>query len=66
MGHYRDCRDRVKAIEVRIDEIEKQQKERQKNIEWMAAGKCKHCGGEFRGVFNKKCVNCGRVKDYGY
>ena len=66
MGHYRDCRDRVKAIEVRIDEIEKQQKERQKNIEWMAAGKCKHCGGEFRGVFNKKCVNCGKVKDYGY
>ena len=26
--------------------------------------KCQYCGGEFKGVFNEKCVKCGRLKDY--
>ena len=25
---------------------------------------CKHCGGKFKGVFIKKCVSCGKKKDY--
>ena len=28
------------------------------------AGRCQYCGGEFKGLFAKKCVNCGRPKDY--
>lgn len=27
-------------------------------------GLCQHCGGEFKGLFTKKCVNCGKQKDY--
>lgn len=28
------------------------------------AGLCQHCGGELKGFFNKKCVACGKPKDY--
>ena len=34
------------------------QSERQMN------GVCQHCGGEFKGLFSKKCVSCGKPKDY--
>lgn len=30
----------------------------------MADGLCRHCGGEFRGLFRQKCEKCGRPKDY--
>lgn len=29
-----------------------------------AAGLCQHCGGELKGVLGKKCVSCGKPKDY--
>ncbi|MCQ4022819.1 hypothetical protein [Ruminococcus sp. zg-924] len=25
---------------------------------------CQHCGGAFKGLFTKKCSNCGKEKDY--
>ena len=27
-------------------------------------GLCQHCGGTFKGMFTKKCTNCGKEKDY--
>ena len=27
-------------------------------------GVCRYCGGEFKGLFSKKCSNCGAIKDY--
>ena len=27
-------------------------------------GRCQYCGGVFKGLFTKKCSNCGREKDY--
>lgn len=35
--------------------------------ELMAQKRCRHCGGEFRGVFGigKTCLKCGKLKDYG-
>ena len=27
-------------------------------------GKCQHCGGEFKGLWSKRCSYCGRLKDY--
>ncbi|MBR7164736.1 MAG: WG repeat-containing protein [Clostridia bacterium] len=30
----------------------------------LAQGLCRHCGGEFKGLFTKKCASCGRPKDY--
>jgi hypothetical protein len=31
---------------------------------WRNAGRCQHCGGELKGFFSKKCVQCGKSKDY--
>ena len=28
------------------------------------AGLCQHCGGVLKGFFSKKCVSCGKPKDY--
>lgn len=25
---------------------------------------CQYCGGTFKGMFSKKCTNCGKEKDY--
>lgn len=30
----------------------------------MGVIKCKMCGGEFKGLFIKKCSVCGKPKDY--
>ena len=31
---------------------------------YIAAGLCAHCGGAFKGLFSKKCADCGKAKDY--
>ena len=32
--------------------------------EYQARGVCRHCGGTYVGIFRKKCINCGQIKDY--
>ena len=31
---------------------------------WKIRGRCQHCGGELKGFFSKKCISCGKSKDY--
>lgn len=45
------------------------EEERQQNLERerqkrRLAGLCQHCGGPLKGLFSKKCTNCGKAKDY--
>lgn len=49
----------------------KQEHERKKRLdaqkiaqERRNAGLCQYCGGELKGFFTKKCVSCGKSKDY--
>ena len=35
-----------------------------KHDEWMFNNRCHYCGGRFKGIFDKKCEDCGRLKDY--
>ena len=32
--------------------------------QWKNKGLCPYCGGQFAGLFTKKCVKCGKPKDY--
>ena len=48
-------------MDERVESVLKYQLEIQRK-HWMAAGKCRYCGGEFN-LF-KKCKFCGRKKDY--
>lgn len=48
----------------------KQQKEllelmkKERENKWTASGLCRHCGGNFSGLFTSRCKKCGRTKDY--
>ena len=52
--------------------LEEQRKNTLKEIERLEApktdnlkqGLCPHCGGVLKGLFIKKCSNCGKLKDY--
>ena len=39
-------------------------KEQERLETFRARGVCQHCGGSFRGLFNKVCRTCGKPKDY--
>lgn len=62
----------AQAIKNRIAEerkrmlLEQQQKQQQKQLreQRIRSGLCTRCGGEFRGLFSKKCSVCGAEKDY--
>ena len=43
---------------------EKEREEKRLACQYRDAGKCQHCGGELKGFLFKKCVACGRSKDY--
>ncbi len=40
------------------------QKEPSPRYQYIAKGLCAHCGGIFKGAFSKKCISCGKPKDY--
>lgn len=62
---------RKKAEENRIAEKQKREEKRlakeklqAEMAEYRSKGLCQHCGGEFKGLFTKKCIKCGKPKDY--
>ena len=50
----------------RLQAVERVEKEKEENtrVQRRAQGVCQHCGGQLKGLFTKKCVNCGKPKDY--
>lgn len=46
------------------DDIEVQGSFVDETDERMKKGLCQYCGGEFKGLFTKKCSVCGKKKDY--
>ena len=40
------------------------QQELQQNEEYRSQNLCQYCGGSFKGFFSKKCIKCGKEKDY--
>ena len=53
-----------KRVELaRIAEEKRVAIEKQKAA-YRSKGLCQHCGGSFKGLFTKKCTNCGKEKDY--
>jgi len=66
------CKKRIEELRLKESEKKKEQERKitemkaklHKQQEYRAKGLCQHCGGEFKGLFNKKCVNCGLPRDY--
>lgn len=38
--------------------------EARKKERWIEHDLCRHCGGIFKGLFNRYCSVCGKPKDY--
>ena len=59
---------RMRLRQEEADRVAREKEQRQKMVQrtasWMSAGRCQYCGGEFKGVFGKKCAACGKPKDY--
>ncbi len=54
-----------KAEQLRLEQERiAEQKRLDKMKQYRAKGLCQYCGGTFKGLFTKKCVNCGKEKDY--
>mgnify|MGYP003304648897 CR=1 FL=1 len=52
-------------LEWRLEE-ERLEKEEYQKFQYRSQGRCQHCGGEFKGLFSKKCARCGKPKDYQF
>ena len=50
--------------EERKFKLEENKRIEEQKSEYRSKGVCQHCGGTFKGLFAKKCTNCGREKDY--
>ncbi len=44
--------------------LEEQKRIAEQKAKHRSEGVCQHCGGAFKGLFIKKCTNCGKTKDY--
>ena len=79
ISNWKDAEKQLEFCNVRIEELrlkeieEKREQEKKiaeikekirKQAELREKGLCQHCGGKFKGVFTKKCANCGLPKDY--
>ena len=53
--------DTLEEDRIRIREQRDEERTRQY---WREAGVCQRCGGMFKGLLFKKCINCGMSKDY--
>ena len=65
---WRDADEQAELCRQVAERLARQEKERAeqeyRQLQWRIAGRCQHCGGEFKGLFTKKCVQCHREKDY--
>ena len=52
--------DKLETVEKRTEDSHK---EEQISL-WKRCGRCQYCGGVITGLFIKKCLECGRKKDY--
>lgn len=65
---WRDADEKAELCRQAAERLARQEEERaeqeHRQQQWRIAGRCQHCGGEFKGLFTKKCVQCHREKDY--
>ena len=51
----------------RLEQLQRLKEERraeERKASYRRSGVCQHCGGQFKGLFTKKCSACGKPKDY--
>ena len=59
--NWKDAKKQIQNCEQKIIKLKEEEKERK---ERRSRNVCQHCGGEFKGLLTKKCMQCGKGKDY--
>ena len=55
----------LKKLKDEIDEKVESKKQAALKEQWIAAGKCQYCGGDFnKSIWEQKCKKCGKRRDY--
>ncbi len=57
-------KEEIRREEIRREEIRREEIRREEISRRKSNGLCQHCGGSFKGIFNKVCSKCGKPKDY--
>ena len=57
-------KEKEKKVSAAPTKATKSDASKEQQIQWEKSGLCRYCGGEIKGLFNKKCVKCGKKKDY--
>lgn len=63
-NNYHECDVHNWKLFKNLETIEEEREFEKKSKQWRIAGCCQHCGGQLKGLFSKKCVDCGKPKDY--
>ena len=63
-NHYHECDVYNWRLFKNLETIEEEREHAKKARQWRISGCCQHCGGELKGLFSKKCVVCGKPKNY--
>ena len=68
LGNYKDSKIKIEQLKKKVVALEKEAAEMrhiaEKQTAYRLQNVCQYCGGTFKGLFTKKCSNCGKAKDY--
>ena len=64
LGNYRNSQELARQCTEKADRLVEEQKKREIRGPWRRSGCCQYCGGQLKGLFTKKCTQCGKAKDY--
>lgn len=61
LDDWKDSKEKILYCRQQIEEITLKT---ESEADYRSKSLCQHCGGEFKGLFSKKCMKCGKPKDY--
>ncbi|MBE6730402.1 MAG: TIR domain-containing protein [Ruminococcaceae bacterium] len=64
LNGYKESNEYIDSCKKQIDKYEQARIIENKKGAWRLSGLCQHCGSKFTGLLVKKCVKCGKQKDY--
>jgi len=62
LNDYKDSVELSHECYKKYEALKERREEKERRDAWALAGLCQYCGGEFGGLFSKKCKSCGQKK----
>ncbi|MDR0908857.1 MAG: hypothetical protein LBM77_03740 [Spirochaetaceae bacterium] len=62
-NHIKEIEKKIKDAETDISKANEIIKKNMQMV-WQRQGRCAYCGGEFKGIFKRRCIKCGKEQNY--